>query len=266
MAGAYGDLGRPPLSATALSRALVTPGGLWREVQVLASTPSTNEAVAAAARDGAGEGLVVVAEAQTAGRGRLERAWVSPPRAGITVSVLLRPQVADPAQWGWLPLLTGSAVLHAVREQAGLTAAELKWPNDVLVGGAKLAGILAEVAAPGAVVVGLGLNVTTTRAELPADRPATSLVVEGATTTDRDTVLRAVLRSLATAYDRWHLDADGTREDYRAACGTLGRRVRLELPDGTAVEGTATDVDATGALVVDGHAWSAGDVVHLRAG
>jgi len=260
---AYGDLGRPPLRAGALRHALVT-GGLWTDVQVLASTASTNAVAAQAARTGAAEGLVVVAEAQTAGRGRLDRAWVSPPRAGLTVSVLLRPQVADTGQWGWLPLLTGTAVVTALHAQAGLPAAQLKWPNDVVVGGAKLGGILAEVPVPGAVVVGLGLNVTTSRAELPADRPATSLAIEGATTTDRDTVLRAVLRALAAAYDGWHLDPDGTRADYRAACGTLGRQVRVELPSGDLVDGTATDVDDTGALVIAGRALSAGDVVHLR--
>lgn len=260
--GLYGDLDRPPLSARVLGAALVRPELPWREVQVLGEVASTNAVAGAAGRDGAGAGLVVVAEHQTGGRGRLGRTWVSAPRAGLTVSVLLRPEV-DTAEWGWLPLLTGAAVVRALRARAGV-AATVKWPNDVLAGDApaKLAGILAEVPVAGAVVVGLGLNVTTRADELPAG--GTSLALLGAGSTDRATVLVAVLRELGAAYDRWHVDPAAVRADYRAACSTLGRRVRLELPDGGAVEGVAEAVDDTGRLVVDGAAHAAGDVVHLR--
>lgn len=251
----YGDLDRPPLYAPALQRAL-SPDG-WR-LQVLLETPSTNAVVAERARAGEPAGLVVVAEAQTAGRGRLDRSWVSPPRAGLTFSVLLRPDLPA-AQWPWLPLWTGLAVATALRERAELDA-ELKWPNDVLVQGRKLCGILAEVPEPGAVVLGIGLNVTTRAEELPHDS-ATSLRLAGASTTDRDTVLRAVLRSL-TAVLR---DADAARTAYRERCSTLGRRVRVELPADRSVEGTAEAVDDSGRLVVDGTAYGAGDVVHLRA-
>ena len=115
----YGDLNRPPLSARALTSALVSPDGLWTAVQVLTSVDSTNAVAAAAAVDGAPEGLVVLAESQTAGRGRLDRSWVSPASAGVTMSVLLRPQVADLAEWGWLPLLSGLAVLQAVSTRCG---------------------------------------------------------------------------------------------------------------------------------------------------
>jgi len=270
----YGDLARPPLRESVLRRALVHDGGMWRELRVLATTPSTNAVVAQAAREGAAEGLVVVAEAQTEGRGRLERRWVSPPRAGLTLSVLLRPAVADRAEWGWLPLLAGLAVVRALREAAGLAEAVLKWPNDVLVADRKVAGVLAEVVG-GAAVVGLGLNVTTTADELPADRPATSLALAGAATTDRDTVLRAVLRALAEDYETWHTDPARLRADYRRACATVGRRVRLELPGRAAVQGEATGVDAAGSLVLRTAgtgagagpvetAYAAGDVVHLR--
>ncbi len=123
-ASPYTDLDRPPLSRRALDRALVTPGGLWTRIDVRAETASTNADCAEAAAGGAPEGLVVVAEQQTAGRGRRERQWVSPPRAGLTLSVLLRPGVADPAKgwpaapvgaFGWLPLLAGVALLEAVQ-------------------------------------------------------------------------------------------------------------------------------------------------------
>ncbi|MGB8651236.1 MAG: biotin--[acetyl-CoA-carboxylase] ligase [Mycobacteriales bacterium] len=249
----YGDLDRPPLRAAALDRALAPDG--WR-LEVLQAVGSTNQVVAERARAGEPHGLVVVAEEQTAGRGRLDRHWLSPPRAGLTFSVLLRP---DAAQLGWVPLLGGLAVAQALRAQAGVDA-DLKWPNDVLVDDRKVAGLLAEAVGSGAdtaAVLGIGLNVTTRREELPDDQ-ATSLLLEGATTTDRDTLLRAVLRALGGAL------GDRAVSSYRAMCGTLGRQVRLELPGGTSVEGTAEAVDDQGRLVVDGVAYAAGDVVHLR--
>lgn len=257
LTGPYGDLSRPPLRARALQRALAPEG--WR-VEVLAAVGSTNALVAERARAGEPAGLVVVAEQQTAGRGRLDRSWVSPPRAGLTMSVLVRPNL-PPVHWPWLPLLTGLAVRDAVAEQTGLEAG-LKWPNDVLVGGRKTCGVLAEVAEPGAAVLGIGLNVTTRADELPGDG-ATSLALAGGTTTDRDTLLRAVLRTLGALLRDAATDLEPVRAAYRARCLTLGQPVRLELP-GSRVEGVAQAVDDGGRLVVDGTAYGAGDVVHLR--
>src|SRR5262249_3136069 len=139
-------------------------------------TGSTNADLLAVAREGAREGVVLVAEAQTAGRGRMGRRWTSPPRAGLTVSVLMRPYGVPAALLGWVPLLTGTAVAAAL---PAVTAAQprLKWPNDVLAGGAKLGGILAERSGS-AIVVGIGLNVTQQLAELPEG--ATSLRLEAA--------------------------------------------------------------------------------------
>ena len=249
----YADLDRPPLRERALVRALEPDG--WRLV-VLQSTGSTNQVVADRARAGEPAGLVVVAEQQTAGRGRLDRAWTSPARAGLTLSVLLRSELPE-QQWPWLPLWSGLAVARAMREQCGVEAV-LKWPNDVLVGGRKLAGVLAEVPVAGAVVLGIGLNVTTRADELPSAQ-ATSLALEGAATTDRDTVLRAVLRSLTAVL------AEGGPDGYRALCSTIGTVVRVELPGGGSVSGTAEAVDDAGRLVVDGVPYGVGDVVHLSA-
>ena len=256
-AGAYGDLSRPPLRAGALRRALAPDG--WR-VEVLAVTGSTNAVVSERALAGEPSGLVVVAEAQTAGRGRLDRSWVSPPRAGLTMSVLVRPHL-PPARWPWLPLLAGLAVATALREQAELDAV-LKWPNDVLVEDRKLCGVLAEVPQPGAAVIGIGLNVTTRAHELPSTAPtaAGSVVMVGGSTTDRGTLLRAVLRALGDALQ----DVDAASVAYRERCSTIGRRVRLQLPGDTSVDGVAEEVDDVGRLVVDGRAYGAGDVVHLR--
>ena len=156
---------RPPLSGAALTKQVVQPGGLWSEVLVVERTGSTNTDCAALARAGAPEGLVLAAEEQTAGRGRLGRTWLSPPRAALTFSVLLRPANVPPARRGWLPLLAGVATTTAVRYVSGLDA-RLKWPNDLLLGPRKLAGILAEQSG-GAVIVGIGVNVSAARAELP---------------------------------------------------------------------------------------------------
>jgi len=253
-ASPFGDLDRPPLRVRPLQRALAPDG--WR-VEVLERAGSTNAVVADRARAGEQPGLVVVAEQQTAGRGRLDRTWASPPRAGLTFSVLVSPDLPA-AQWTWLPLMSGLAVALALREQAGVEAV-LKWPNDVLLGDRKVCGVLAELVGPDAVVVGIGLNVTTRTDELPDER-ATSLQLAGAATTDRDTLLRAVLRALR----RTTSDPAAARHGYRELCSTLGAAVRVELPGRPAVQGTATEVDDTGALVVGGVAYGAGDVEHVR--
>jgi BirA family biotin operon repressor/biotin-[acetyl-CoA-carboxylase] ligase len=262
MTSPYTDLGRPPLHAAALRRALVVPDGLYTDLQVVAETASTNADVAAAARAGAAEGLVITAERQAAGRGRLGRGWSMPSRAGIAVSVLLRPDAVS----GWLPLLVGVATVEAVRRIAEVDAV-LKWPNDVLVGDRKLGGILVELH-DGAVVAGVGLNVSLRADELPVPA-ATSLVLAGAANADRDPLLRALLRRLADWYGRWRDAAGdpvacGLRETYLMHCATVGRAVRLDLPGGRAVTGTADDLDADGRVVVDGTAYAAADVVHLR--
>src|SRR5690242_3907476 len=131
------------LDVAGVSAGLVRPGSLWREVRAVAETGSSNADLLAAVGAGAAEGTVLVAEAQTAGRGRLGRRWASPPRAGLTFSVLLRPDGVPTALLGWLPLLAGVAASAAVRTVTAVDAT-LKWPNDVLTNGAKLGGILAE--------------------------------------------------------------------------------------------------------------------------
>lgn len=270
----YADLDRPPLLARSLERALVRPDGLWRRIEVREQTGSTNADVAVAARTGAAEGLVIVAEQQLAGRGRRDRIWVSPARAGLTLSVLLRPGDAVPQrQWGWLSLLAGVALRETVERRAELTAA-LKWPNDLLIGEAKAAGILAEVV-DDAVIVGIGLNVTTRAGELPpGDVRATSLQLAGAEVTDREPLLRDLLRGFAAWYTGWR-EAGGDAEmcgllaAYREGCTTIGRAVRVQVPGGADLIGEATTVDNDGQLVVrtvDGSTKrvSAGDVVHVR--
>lgn len=243
-----------------------TGGGLWRLVRV-GETGSTNADVAAEAARGEPEGLVVVADHQSAGRGRLDRAWVAPPGTALTVSALLRPVEVPVVRWSLLPLVAGVAVASAVREMCGVDA-RLKWPNDVLVGERKLAGLLAERVGDAA-VLGIGLNVTITAEQLPTPN-ATSLRVEGATV-DREHLLEAVLDALEHRYASWRGPGGdaATLDAYRELCATLGRPVRVLLPGDRILDGVATDVGATGALVVragDGtvHELAAGDVVHVR--
>ncbi|GAA1500442.1 biotin--[acetyl-CoA-carboxylase] ligase [Streptomyces synnematoformans] len=274
----WSDLDRPPLNADALRRALVRTGGLWTSLDVVEATGSTNADLAARARAGAAEGAVLVAEEQTAGRGRLDRGWSAPARSGLFLSVLLRPEGVPVHRWGWLPLLAGVAVATALPRAAGVDTA-LKWPNDVLVTvegeERKAGGILVERvdAAGEAVVLGIGVNVTLRADELPVPQ-AGSLALAGAKVTDRDPLLRALLRSLERWYGSWRTaggDPAGARlqETYAAGCATLGRQVRAELPGGASVTGEAVAVDGDGRLVLATAAGlqepvGAGDVVHLR--
>jgi len=288
------DLDRPPLDVRAVRRALVDYG-IWRDVRVVDETGSTNVDVAELARAGSAAGLVLIAEHQTSGRGRLGRVWSAPPRSGLTFSMLLRPgdvtpdvmphlraglpplaaTAVPPARWPLLPLIVGVGVATALAAVADV-AVGLKWPNDVMIGDRKVAGILAEqVEAVGssgaAVVAGVGLNVTLRESELPVPT-AISLALAGASCTDRDTVLKAVLRAVGDEYLGWRAEVgDGARSvlpRYRELCVTLGRDVRAEVPGGTAVEGRAVEIDDDGALVVETAAGRravlAGDISHLR--
>ena len=274
--------GREPLDADGLRRAALRPDGLWREIEVVPSTGSTNADLLARALAGQGqqEGVLLAAEEQTAGRGRIGRTWTSPPYAALTFSLLLHPAVPS-ARRGWLPLLTGVAVAAAVTEVTGVET-RLKWPNDVLAGDAregKLAGILAETAGD-AVVVGIGLNVSTEPAELPAPGPgalpATSLraAASGSTALSREKLLLAIL----ARFERWYLawrqaggdpDRSGLRAEYTRLSATIGRPVRAELPGGQALSGLAVGVDSDGRLLVRVSPGSevpvaAANVVHLR--
>jgi BirA family transcriptional regulator, biotin operon repressor / biotin---[acetyl-CoA-carboxylase] ligase len=290
----WSDLRRPPLRPGPLRRILQS--SLWTSVDVVATTGSTNADLAAAARAGSVDaGAVLVADHQRQGRGRRDREWTAPPRSSVMVSVLLMPEAVPhrvpPARWSWVPLLAGLAVTDALVHTAGLDA-RLKWPNDVLVdapagaptgrGWHKVCGVLAEVVPTPAgqgLVVGIGLNVSQQQDELPGvgpgGVPAGSLFTLGSATTDRDTVLRAVLHALSDRCTAW-LDAGGDQRAsgvapaYRERCTTIGRQVVVHLPGDDLLAGVAEGVDDDGCLLVrpaDGsavRALAAGDVVHVR--
>jgi BirA family biotin operon repressor/biotin-[acetyl-CoA-carboxylase] ligase len=256
---------RPPLDAAG-----ATPEGSRWHVEVLETCPSTNAEVAERFRSGEEEGLVLAAEDQTAGRGRLGRDWVTPPRASLTVSFLLVPDGVPPERWPWLPLLTGVAAADAVRRTAG-AAVDLKWPNDVLAEGRKLAGILLErVERPdgtAAAVLGIGINCSQGQEELPVPE-ATSLQLLTGEEVDRTALLEALVEDVASRLEQWAGPglAD-LQADYRALCITPGQQVRVAVPGGD-VAGEAVEVDDDGRLVVrtaDGEErLGAGDVVHVR--
>ncbi|MCU4185711.1 biotin--[acetyl-CoA-carboxylase] ligase [Acidiferrimicrobium sp. IK] len=227
------------------------------DIRYFEEIDSTNRWLREQADAGAADGLVVVADHQTAGRGRLGRTWEAPPGSGLIVSVLHRPAGLPPTRYHLLTAATGIAARDACLDVGGF-APDLKWPNDLLVGDAKLAGILAE-SVSGAVVVGMGLNLS--------DAPPGAATADAAAghPVGRDELLGAFLLRL----DRLLGDWDGVAVAYREACATIGRRVRVELSGGV-LTGVATAVDDSGCLVVapDGGGpatvVSAGDVIHLR--
>ncbi|MEO5832348.1 MAG: biotin--[acetyl-CoA-carboxylase] ligase [Nakamurella sp.] len=259
---------RRPLDPVVLRDALTVPGR-W-SVRTVAATGSTNDDLAVAAAGGAADGEVLISEVQRTGKGRLGRTWTAPAGSGLILSVLLRLPTVALVRRAWIGPLVGLSLVAGVRRVTDVDTA-LKWPNDLLVDGAKCAGMLAEATGDG-VVVGFGLNVTLTRDELPRS-DATSLLLAGGRRLDRALIAAAVLDDLAIRLDRWTAaagdpDGSGLRADYRTRCATLGADVRVELPGGGAVTGVALDVTADGSLVVDTAAgartFAAADVQHLR--
>lgn len=219
---------------------------------------------------------VIVSRDQRAGRGRLDREWVAAPGSGLAISTVLRVSAVAIDARGWIPLIAGEAMAHAAAQQTRGSVG-VKWPNDVLVDGRKISGILVEVAPedPFAVVVGAGVNTAMTTEQLPVPT-ATSFAVRGESV-DEDRLLADYLDRLRdgiAALAVGDSTAAGIRNRVRAACVTLGERVRVELrapgaPAPEAREGVATAIDDAGHLLVetDGAttAIAAGDVVHLRA-
>jgi BirA family biotin operon repressor/biotin-[acetyl-CoA-carboxylase] ligase len=266
------DAARTRLDPERLVTLLAAVPDDWPAPRVVESTGSTNDDVAALALSGAPEGTSVVAETQTAGRGRLGREWVSPLGAGLWVSVLVRPGAVDKDRWGWLSLMAGLAARDAVRAVTGVNA-QLKWPNDLVVSAAacggdegprKLGGILSQVVDDQGVAIGIGINVALRSQDLPIPQ-ATSVFLEGGTP-DREALLVALLGTLRTRLVQWRAVDPALVEDYREACLTIGRLVDVTMPDGTDVRGIVTGIDAYGHLrVTDGedvHIVTAGDVFH----
>lgn len=268
------------MSAAAVTAAL-TSADVWRVLHVV-RTRSTNDDLARGTTESIApvDGTVLITEEQTAGRGRSGRDWSCPPGAGLMFSVKVAMGGIPPQRRAWVGVALGLAVLHGFSGVIGAAGGAggpapkvtLKWPNDVMVDGRKCGGILAESSGE-SVVVGAGLNISLERGELPrAD--ATSLALVGVAVPDRHLLLAAILDRFGALLDDWRraggdVGSSGLRAAYLGVCSTLGSAVRLDLPDDTMITGTAVDVDADGAIVVEAadgsrSRYSAGDVVHLR--
>ncbi|CAN5347101.1 biotin--[acetyl-CoA-carboxylase] ligase [soil metagenome] len=256
-----------------LSRAVVP------ELIVVDSSPSTNADLVERLRaEPLAPYTTLVTMDQTAGRGRLDRQWIAPAGTALAISVVLAPRSASGEvlafeRYGWLAIAAGVAMTGTVAGMLPSASTGLKWPNDVLIGGRKVCGVLGEfVVERSALVMGAGVNVTMTADQLPVPT-ATSLAVEGAHAS-ADRVLAGYLAKLRELVDAFGLaDGDADRSGLRPLatrlCVTLGRAVRVELPDGSTLQGTATELDADGRLRVrrdDGAtvAVAAGDVTHVR--
>jgi BirA family biotin operon repressor/biotin-[acetyl-CoA-carboxylase] ligase len=267
--------------------------------EFVAEAGSTNDELRAAATADASawpHGSVIVTDNQTKGRGRLGRTWLAPTGKTLAISLLLRPELPGgaafpPDAYGWIPLLAGAAMTEAVRRAVEVAASadhhdddddrsggldvELKWPNDVLISGYKVCGILSELLPEsGAVVVGAGLNLTLDEHDLPT-LTSTSLLLATGRQPDADAVLADYLGGfldLVAAFTNAGADAatSGVAERVSAVCGTLGTEVRVELPGDRELLGFAEGLDRDGRLVVrdreNGELQSvaAGDVTHLR--
>ncbi len=239
-------------------------------VEVVAEAGSTNADLRAHAADPAWLDLsVLLTRNQVAGRGRLDRTWTAPDGAALAVSVLLRESLPAPAYRGWIPLAAGVALSAAIAAQLAGHEVGLKWPNDVLVDGHKISGILAEATAE-AVIVGAGINTAMTAAQLPVPT-ATSFAVCGVAA-DEDRLLADYLGRLRVLLDALVREGEPAARrlhgEVTARCLSLGRGVRVVLPDDSVLEGIATRLDADGRLVVvtggAEHIVAAGDVVHAR--
>ncbi len=261
-----------PLDPARLRADLLEPGALWRTLEVVAEAGSTNADLAARARAGEPAGTVLITDFQSAGRGRLGRTWTAPPGSSIAMSVLVHPHDVETSRWTWLPLLTGLAVVEALRRAAEAHAV-LKWPNDVLVDGRKICGILAErVKTPSgpACVIGIGLNVHLSEEELPVPTATSLAVLNPSRVMGRNPLIITILRAFAALYSQWETGDDDTAFaiSYVKRCDTIGRRVRVSLAGDQIVEGEAQAIDRAGRLVVltdqGPQTFGAGDVVHLR--
>lgn len=247
-------------------------------VQVVPTTDSTNaDVVAGVVADPAAwpHLSLLVTRDQRAGKGRLDRSWTAPPGTALAVSVVVRVPGIPPVARGWIPLIAGAAMARAIGEQLIATghSVAVKWPNDVLMDGAKVCGILAETVPghPDTVVIGAGVNTTMSRTDLPVAH-ATSFAAAGLECDD-DRLLADYLTTLdeqlaALAAARGDAAAAGVQADVSKNCSTIGTRVKVSLPGGAILEGRARRLDETGRLVIEEQGVeavvSAGDVIHLR--
>lgn len=256
---------RKPLNTDFLRRELIDVGP-YAQLEYREETGSTNTDLVKLAHAGVPAWTVMMTEYQSAGRGRMGRSYSAPPRSQLPMSVLIRPPQEAVSRLGTMPLATGLALIDAL----DTPAVKLKWPNDLVIDGRKLCGILAEAVSLGekpAVVIGLGLNTSLREEELPVPH-ATSLLLENISFERNELAVR-ILKAIYFRLTQWQDNDPQLLNDYRAVSATIGQEVRVVLPDNTEILGRAESIgddgrievrDAHGAL----HQLTAGDVTHLR--
>ena len=205
-------------------------------------------------------GEVIAAEYQSNGRGRLDRTFEAPPQSALLFSFYIAPKRAV-SDWGFISFLAALALRDVITDQLA-EKVNLKWPNDILIGDKKVAGLLAQQIGEG-VIVGIGLNVAMSTDELPVPT-ATSLLLADSNLLDRNLILSAFLNHFENLFKEWDSGGDFL-EKYRQVCSTLGRQVRVEVLGRDSIEGEAVSITAQGVLILkDGTEVNVGDVVHLR--
>jgi BirA family biotin operon repressor/biotin-[acetyl-CoA-carboxylase] ligase len=236
--------------------------GYWRvhHFNLIDSTQSSLVTAVTEARANAGD--VYLAEFQSAGRGRLNRSFASEPGAGVLLSAVIAPQVQEENRWGWVPLIAGVAACAAVFQATGLTLS-LKWPNDLMMQGHKVGGILAEKVGK-QIVLGVGINCLQSADSLPAPG-ATSLRLHTSELINRNTLVSAFLNSMKNFLNQWDEKPFPLENKYRQLCSTLEEEVKISLPNGSEVTGRAAAISSEGGLILaDGSTFVSADVTHLR--
>jgi BirA family biotin operon repressor/biotin-[acetyl-CoA-carboxylase] ligase len=233
----------------------------WR-VSVVEVTGSTQDDLAQRAADKkVASGDVIATEFQSAGRGRLDRKFEAPHSSALMFSFYVEPE-RDKSEWSFLPLLTGLSSIFTLTKLDPESSPQLKWPNDILFGDRKAGGIIAQASGDG-VVIGIGINVAMSLAELPVAH-ATSLAINNFPVLDRNIILATFLNTFEELFHRWQSGED-LRHLYCERSATIGRTVKIEHPDGTSNTGKAVDITPAGELILeDGSRVTVGDVLHLR--
>ena len=256
--GVSNEVLRTPLDEAEIN-SRVTP--YWR-VSVVELTGSTqNDLLQLVESNNALDGQVIATEFQSDGRGRLDRTFEAPAQSALLFSFYIKPR-NQRSEWGFIPLIAGLSLVRAITTIDTAMNVSLKWPNDLIINEKKCAGIIAQTTNEG-IVIGIGLNVSMTPNELPVST-ATSLAIEGSTITDRNLLLSHLLNTFAELFEAWE-EGSELLDEYASASSTIGKKVRIELPNGENLEATVARISHTGELVLDdGRHVSAGDVIHLR--
>ena len=245
-----------------LDKSLIESGlsQYWR-VSVLDLTTSTQSELADMVRENSAKcGDVIAAEFQIAGRGRMDRTFEAPKASALLFSLYITP-MRDRGDWGFISHLAALSMQQVISVDL-VSQVSLKWPNDILIGDAKVAGLLAQVTSDG-IILGIGINVAMTEEELPVSS-ATSLAIAGSTNLNRNLILSNFLMRFESNFKKWD-EGEDFIESYSKACSTIGKRVKVEVAERETRNGKALAINKTGALILeDGFEVNVGDVIHLR--